>query len=807
MAIRRLPPAKARHQPVLPAPLTDEIIQTAMPELSEGTRRALETCYSCFKDHKFTPGDFLSFLRSISHQSATLTVVFRESIAAEQRCNSLASFKASDFQEATPAPAHLAWGSEAVGAIPAIRISSEPSARSPSSSPGVVDAAPAGAMVDVNDKPEEAMDMTAKLITRRRIEATRRQYGRFPGTDAQRRKGFVISTIRRLRGVLPDAARPRFLAALTAYNAGETCPAQFRETLQQMVDDLGIVLGLEYTPEHMERSHHAPAKRSRGGQDLSKVEPAPKKTKVKTEPVEAPCAPAPAGCPACDLDILSDASPGSGKCKQYGGGAAAPSSGRRAASKAPLPTAPPSPTRPSRLSPSVPRGPSSRGSSVVDAAASVAQFPDTALSSFLTAQARRATSVRRNVRVKVVSHTVKHTGGGTAPRYPFHAKTILAFHELDGVDVVIFGMFVHEFGADAPAPAAGRVSIECIDSVPLHESERSDERQKLLSAIVHSYLRYIRAQGFTHLHLRVPPPSAENSHIFAPRSLAVRLEATIRMGQWFKRLLEGAKSEGIVASFKSSALLSRMHDFPPCILLPTDLAEEHAYSAMKAAVSRQLAECEDAAQAAILARMVSAKERFFVAELFDARGAEPVPRLELDVTAQRACPVSASRPGLTAFCQERALGFGSVAAAKAAMGPLLSAMLLARDDAEAPRRGARGKAAAVKVERQPEAEALPMWVQQQQQLILANDTFEDPPSIGKGAPLRQDPAVAAAVAMELDAPDAPDAPLGGAWEPVQEQACSSNLVEEDCLMGKLDCSELCGNMDDTDLFADSFFSA
>lgn len=127
------------------------------------------------QDHKFTPGDFLSFLRSISHQSATLTVVFRESIAAEQRCNSLASFKASDFQEATPAPAHLAWGSEAVGAIPAIRISSEPSARSPSSSPGVVDAAPAGAMVDVNDKPEEAMDMTAKLITRRRIEATRRQ--------------------------------------------------------------------------------------------------------------------------------------------------------------------------------------------------------------------------------------------------------------------------------------------------------------------------------------------------------------------------------------------------------------------------------------------------------------------------------------------------------------------------------------------------------------------------------------------------------------------------------------------------------
>ena len=119
-------------------------------------------------------------MRSICHQSATLTEVFKETLAAEQR--SLASCKDFGFQEATPATlASLAWASGARGAIPAIRISSEP-AHSPSSSPGVVDAAPAGArppaedlMVDVNDKRDEAMDMTAKLINRRRIEATRRQ--------------------------------------------------------------------------------------------------------------------------------------------------------------------------------------------------------------------------------------------------------------------------------------------------------------------------------------------------------------------------------------------------------------------------------------------------------------------------------------------------------------------------------------------------------------------------------------------------------------------------------------------------------
>ena len=38
-------------------------------------------------------------------------------------------------------------------------------------------------------------------------------------------------------------------------------------------------------------------------------------------------------------------------------------------------------------------------------------------------------------------------------------------------EVALFGMYVHEFGPDAGAADAGRVLVECIDSIPLMEAE------------------------------------------------------------------------------------------------------------------------------------------------------------------------------------------------------------------------------------------------------------------------------------------------------------------------------------------------
>ena len=51
-------------------------------------------------------------------------------------------------------------------------------------------------------------------------------------------------------------------------------------------------------------------------------------------------------------------------------------------------------------------------------------------------------------------------------------------------EVFIFGMYVREFGPEAPIPNRGRVHIESIDSTALYGKELPEERQHTLTAIV-----------------------------------------------------------------------------------------------------------------------------------------------------------------------------------------------------------------------------------------------------------------------------------------------------------------------------------
>ena len=61
---------------------------------------------------------------------------------------------------------------------------------------------------------------------------------------------------------------------------------------------------------------------------------------------------------------------------------------------------------------------------------------------------------------------------------------------------------------------------------------QGEDRQRLLTAIVHGYAEAARAAGFRRLHMRVPPASDDCSHIFNARSPGVRTEAAARMSHW-----------------------------------------------------------------------------------------------------------------------------------------------------------------------------------------------------------------------------------------------------------------------------------
>ncbi|CAF3850511.1 unnamed protein product [Rotaria sp. Silwood1] len=53
----------------------------------------------------------------------------------------------------------------------------------------------------------------------------------------------------------------------------------------------------------------------------------------------------------------------------------------------------------------------------------------------------------------------------TNDSYPYRTKAIFAFQEIEGIDVVFFGMYVQEYDEHCPAPNTSRVYISCLDTI------------------------------------------------------------------------------------------------------------------------------------------------------------------------------------------------------------------------------------------------------------------------------------------------------------------------------------------------------
>nr|NVI75997.1 nejire [Cucujiformia] len=120
--------------------------------------------------------------------------------------------------------------------------------------------------------------------------------------------------------------------------------------------------------------------------------------------------------------------------------------------------------------------------------------------------------------------------GELSGEFPYRAKALFAFEEIDGVDVCFFGMHVQEYGSECPHPNTRRVYIAYLDSV--HFFKPRQFRTAVYHEILLGYMDYVKQLGYTMAHIWACPPSEGDDYIFHCHPAEQKIPKPKRLQDW-----------------------------------------------------------------------------------------------------------------------------------------------------------------------------------------------------------------------------------------------------------------------------------
>jgi len=136
--------------------------------------------------------------------------------------------------------------------------------------------------------------------------------------------------------------------------------------------------------------------------------------------------------------------------------------------------------------------------------------------------------------------------------FPYRCKCIVVFQNLDGVDVLLFALYVYEHGPDNEAPNKRVVYISYLDSV--HFMRPRKFRTFVYHEILISYLDYARKKGFSTVHIWACPPLKGDDYIFYAKPKDQKTPRDDRLRQWYIDMLTECQRRGICG------LVTNMYD-------------------------------------------------------------------------------------------------------------------------------------------------------------------------------------------------------------------------------------------------------
>lgn len=145
---------------------------------------------------------------------------------------------------------------------------------------------------------------------------------------------------------------------------------------------------------------------------------------------------------------------------------------------------------------------------------------------------------------KAITDNMKDPDGNDLPRkMKYRQKCIQLFQTMDGVDVILFCLYVQEFDDKCPPPNQSIVHIAYLDSVDYFRPMKA--RTMVYQEIVVCYLAWARQRGFKRCHFWACPPQRGDNFIFWCHPTHQRTPSRDRLNAWYNTILNRCKWLGV----------------------------------------------------------------------------------------------------------------------------------------------------------------------------------------------------------------------------------------------------------------------
>ena len=146
--------------------------------------------------------------------------------------------------------------------------------------------------------------------------------------------------------------------------------------------------------------------------------------------------------------------------------------------------------------------------------------------------------------------------------FPYRVKCVLMFERVDGVDLLIYAMYTQSYGANCPKPNKRCLYIAYLDTVFYFTPKFM--RTSVYHELLIGTIDYEKKRGITKTFIWACPPLAGDDYILYCHPKEQKVPRAEMLRNWYLRLLEDARKEGIVVSIDNlyDAYIKRLPN--PC---------------------------------------------------------------------------------------------------------------------------------------------------------------------------------------------------------------------------------------------------